>query len=92
MAYTMVRFKVADYAAWKQSFSGATAIRQANGARGSMAFQGVNDPQEVVLLIDWENSETGMRFAQSAEVQELQRRGGVISQSERYEPADRFDA
>jgi hypothetical protein len=92
MAYTMVRFKVADYAAWKRAFSGVTDIRQANGSRGSMAFQGVNDPQEVVLLIDWENSETGMRFAQSAEVQELQRKGGVISQSERYEPADRFDA
>jgi hypothetical protein len=92
MAYTMVRLKVADYAAWKRSFSGAMALRQANGSRGSMAFQSANDPQEVVLLIDWENSETGMRFAQSAELQDLQRQGGVISQSERYGPPDRFDA
>jgi heme-degrading monooxygenase HmoA len=92
MAYTMARFKVADYAAWKRSYDEGIAIRRANGSRSSMAFQNVNDPHEVVLLIDWENADVGKAFSQSPEVQALQRRGGVISQPELYAAPERFDA
>ncbi len=91
MAYTMARVKVADYAAWKRVFAEAAALRRANGSRGSMAFQSVNDPHEVVLLIDWENADMGWRFAQSAEVHESQRKGGVTA-FEPYKAPDRFDA
>jgi hypothetical protein len=67
------------------------ALRRANGSRSGMAFRSTNDPQEVVLLLDWENSELGRRFAQSAEVQGKLQEGGV-SYFEVYADPDHIEA
>ena len=90
MTYVGARFKVADFARWQQSFAEGAAIREANGSRGGLILRGVNDPNEVILLIDWADPEQGRRVGQSPEVQELQRRGGVISPLEPLITAEQF--
>lgn len=84
MAYTMTRFKVEDYTRWRQGFEMGTAARQEHGIRGGWIFRNVGDPHEVVLLLEWDDLEHGMRFGQSAEVQQLQQRAGVVGQPEQY--------
>ena len=91
MPYTMVRFTVQDYATWKQGFAEGAALRQANSGRGGWIFRGASDPNEVVLLMEWDDLEQGMRLSQSPEVQEMQRRGGVITRPEPYTAAERFE-
>lgn len=41
--------------------------------------------------MEWDDLEQGMRLGQSPEVQEMQRRGGVITRPEPYTAAERFE-
>lgn len=92
MPYVMGRFKVANYDRWKKGFEAGAAIRKANGARSAMAFRSAADPQEVVLIIDWEDVEIGRRTGQLPEILELQKASGVISPFEPYIEADSFES
>ncbi len=91
MAYAAIRIKAADFEGWKRNFAGMTDLRRANGSRSSMVFRNASDPQEFILIMDWENLETGRRLAQSPEVQEKQREVGV-SLYQPYIASDQFDA
>ncbi|GAC1455284.1 MAG: hypothetical protein PVSMB4_15820 [Ktedonobacterales bacterium] len=91
MPYTMVRFKVQDYATWRQGLEEGVAMRQASSGRGGWIFRGASDPNEIVLLLEWDDLAQGMRLGQSPEMQEIQRRGGVITRPELYTAAERFE-
>ena len=54
LPYVMVKLKVADYARWKPLFDADVATRQAGGSNGGHLFRSADDPNEVVLLLEWE--------------------------------------
>lgn len=54
MSYVMVKHKVTDYARWKPSFDADGATRQANGSQGGQLFRSADDPNEVVMLFEWD--------------------------------------
>lgn len=92
MTVAVARFKVADYARWKESFATGAAMRKASGSRGAQVFQSVSDPNEVILLIEWDDLSAGMRLGQSPAIQELQKQGGILTAMEPYREADRFES
>jgi hypothetical protein len=65
MAYLIVRNKVKDFQKWKQSFDAHSKARQANGSKGGLFLQNVNDPNETIFVLEWDNVENAMKFAQS---------------------------
>ncbi|HEX9036830.1 MAG TPA: antibiotic biosynthesis monooxygenase [Ktedonobacterales bacterium] len=91
MAYAAIRIKAADFEGWKRNFEGMTEVRRANGSHGGMVFRNPTDSEEFILLVDWENLETGRRLVQSPEVQEKMRAVGV-SLYQPYVASDTFDA
>lgn len=78
MPYLLIRHKVADYARWKAAFDAHSVTRQANGSRGGQLFRNASDPNELVVLLEWDVLEKARQFAQSEELRAMMRRAGVV--------------
>ena len=76
MAYLLAKATVEDFDAWKSSFDDNDSIRTEGGQRGYQAFRSVDDPNEVVVLFEW-NDEDPRAFFQSEEMRERMTDAGV---------------
>ena len=83
MMHVLVRHKVSDYNRWKDAFDSHLTTRKRAGETGFRVFHNVDDPREVVLLLDWESIEEARKFMTSDELRERhgQSRGGGSSGS-----------
>ncbi len=80
MPYLLVRQKVTDYEQWKSALDAHSLTRQANGSRGGQLFRNAANPNELVMLLEWDVLERARQFAQSEELRELMQRAGVVDQ------------
>jgi heme-degrading monooxygenase HmoA len=78
MPYLLVRHKVIDYERWKSAFDAHSLIRQANGSRGGQVFRNAADPNELVLLLEWDVLERARQFVQSEELRQVMQQAGVV--------------
>jgi len=84
MPYLLVRHKVADYAKWKLFFDQHGATRQASGSQGGRLLRNANDPNELVILFEWDDLEKARQFSQSNDLREIMQRAGVVDQPDIY--------
>jgi hypothetical protein len=77
MAYVIVRHKVVDYARWKPNFDADGADRQAGGSKGGQLFRSADDPNEVILLFEWD-LEQARQFSQSEALSAKMQVAGVL--------------
>lgn len=91
MAYILVRHKVQDYATWKPGFDDHASTREASGSKGGFVFRNTDDPNEVVVLLEWDDLEKARRFSQSDDLREKMQEVGVVDQPDVYflDEADR---
>jgi heme-degrading monooxygenase HmoA len=80
MPYVVVRIKVKDYAKWRPNFDKGAEMREANGRMSERVFRNVNNPNEVVLLFEWDDLEKVRRFSESDELKQRMREAGVEGQ------------
>jgi hypothetical protein len=87
----LVRHKVEDYAAWKLLFDEHGDTRRANGSQGGRLFRNAADPEEVLILLEWDDLDRARLFAQSDDIHETMARAGVTDQPDLWflEEADR---
>ena len=78
MPYLLVRYKVTDYEKWKSAFDAHSVTRQANGSRGGQLFRNASDPNEVIMLLEWDVLETAHQFVQSEDLREVMQQAGVV--------------
>ena len=81
------RHKVRDYAHWREVFDADTENREAAGCRGARIFHNTEDPEEVVVLFEWDSLERARRRIESARLKEKFEEAGVsggIGQTEFY--------
>lgn len=78
MPYLLIRHRVRDYEQWKSAFDAHSLTRQANGSRGGQLFHNASDPNELIVLLEWDVLERARQFAQSEELREVMRRSGVV--------------
>ncbi len=77
MSYVIVKHKVADYARWKPIFDADGANRQAVGSKGGQLFRSADDPNDVVMLFEWD-LEKARQFSQcDALTAKMQEVGGL---------------
>lgn len=81
MSYVMVTHKVADYARWKPIFDADAANRQAGGSKGGQLFRSADDPDEVVILFEWD-LEQARQYSQREEVRAKMQAAGVLDPPE----------
>jgi heme-degrading monooxygenase HmoA len=84
MPYALVRHKVEDYARWKPIFVEDAANRQASGSMGGYLFRNADDPNELVILFEWDDLEKVRRFGQSDELRQKMQQAGVADRPDFY--------
>jgi heme-degrading monooxygenase HmoA len=82
--YLLVRANVDDYESWKPGFDEHAATREENGSKGGRLFRSADDPNEVVIILEWNGLEEARRFAQSEDLREAMQRHGVVGQPDIY--------
>jgi len=84
MPYLLVRHRVENFETWKPIFDEHGATRGEHGGKGGYLFRSAEDPNEIVLLLEWEDLEKARRFAQSEDLREAMQRAGVADRPDIY--------
>jgi heme-degrading monooxygenase HmoA len=84
MAQLFIRHKVKDYAKWKSLFDEHGAKRKAAGSKGGRLFHSEKDPNEVVILFEWQDLGKAHQFAESEDLRKTMERAGVVGKPELY--------
>jgi hypothetical protein len=84
MPWILVRHKVQDYAKFKPVFDEHGAARKAIGSKGGYLFRNIDDPNEVVILIDGVDLQKAREFVQSGDLRESMEKAGVADQPDMY--------
>jgi heme-degrading monooxygenase HmoA len=59
---TTRKLQPGDYENWKARFEEGAAARRNAGCRGVRRFRSVDDPNEVIVVMDWDNHENARNF------------------------------
>lgn len=54
-----------DFLDWKKRFEAGAAARKDAGCRGVRRFRNVEDPDEVIVIFDWDDHDKARRFIDS---------------------------
>ena len=79
MIYLLVHHEVADYPAWKAVFDSSLDWRTKHGERNCRIFRGVQNPNELTLMFEWESFEKAQGFIASDELKTRMAKAGVKS-------------
>ena len=84
MPYILVRAKFEDYAKWKPVFDEHGATRKASGSKGGYVFRNADDPNELVVLLEWDDLAKARQFAQSDDLRAAMQRAGLTDRPDVY--------
>ena len=84
MPYALIRHKVEDFERWNLVFDEDAPTREASGSKGGYLFRNADDPNEVVILFEWDDLESVRRYGQTDELREKMQRAGVSDQPAFY--------
>ncbi len=76
MPYMMGRVTVEDYAKFREVFDGREEMRKSAGALSSKVFQSVDDPNEVIIEVEFPTVDAAKAFQSSQALREAQERAG----------------
>ena len=65
MAYFFGRISLEDYAKFREIFDSKEDMRQAAGAKQSTVYQSVDDPNEIVVQIEFPTADAAKAFSTS---------------------------
>lgn len=84
MANFIVRHKVEDYGKWKPVFDAHAATRKAAGCKGGRLFRNSDNPNEIIVVWDWDSVENAKKFAGSVDLRETMMKAGVADHPDLY--------
>lgn len=82
MVYLLIKHKVKDYSKWKPGFDEYGSTRKEKGSKGGMLLRISEDPNDVVVLLEWDNIENARRFTQSEGLKNKMEELGVIGKTD----------
>ncbi len=77
MATVLVRHRVDDYAKWKAVLDETKQWAKSNGVRSQRILRNSADPNEVVVVNEFDDMNTAQKFALSDELKQVMQRAGV---------------
>ena len=78
MPYVLSQISVEDYDKWKPVFDEFGATRQAAGSKGGFVLRDADDPNQITVLLEWDNLGNAHTYADSDELREAMQRAGVV--------------
>ena len=77
MPVAIIRHKVKDYAKWREGFEAHDARREA-GLGDGRVLQHTNDPNDVTIILEFDDEEKFRAFVQSEELRKTTEELGVL--------------
>jgi heme-degrading monooxygenase HmoA len=77
MATVLVRHKVNDYAKWKTVLDETKPMAKSSGVRSQRVLRNFANPNEVVVVNEFDDMNAAQKFAQSDELKKAMERAGV---------------
>jgi uncharacterized protein (DUF1330 family) len=78
MTVVSVRHTVADYASWKAVYDGNGASRKEHGATHDQVLQSVDNPNELLVLIEFGSLAEAQSFTSDPALKEAMAAAGVV--------------
>lgn len=78
MIHVLVSHTVESYDRWKPHFDDHASTRGEHGERGYHLFRGTRNPNEVVVLFEWDSEEHAREFIDSSDLRRVMREAGVV--------------
>jgi heme-degrading monooxygenase HmoA len=71
---------VRDYDTWKSVFDEHAEIRRRHGATGHYLYRGLEDPNEITIVLHFPSRTEAEAFAADPSLKDAMERGGVIGE------------
>lgn len=86
MPFVLGRFKVGNYDNWYSGFSSpeGVSMRKEAGAKSYRIFQAEDDPNHVVILLEWDSLDNARKYFQSEKLKEAQKDSGILGPPEMF--------
>ena len=84
MTYLHVEHKVRDYKAWKSVFDNFIDTRRAKGEKSFQIMHPDDDPNDLVILFEWDNAKNAHDFMKSQELKQAMHEAGVTGEPKAY--------
>ena len=78
MGYLLVHKKVKEYNTGKPVVDEHASMRGSAGSKGGWVMQSLDDPNEVTIILEWDDMDKARAFAQSQDLREVMEKAGVI--------------
>jgi len=82
MNYLAIHFRVEDFSRWRSMFDQGHALRKNSGSKGARILRSADDPNGLMVIMEWDSLDRARQFAQSAELREAMQKAGVIGRPE----------
>lgn len=80
MPYLLIDHTVADYEEWKPIFDDHGTTRDEKGCQGGELFHKEDEPNEIVILFEWDSLANAHEFAASDDLRETMKQAGVVGE------------
>lgn len=90
MIQVLIHHEVADYQKWRAAFDAALDFRHAGGERSCRVFRKPGDPNDLTLLLEWEDLASAHSYMDSAELRDKMSQAGVVSPPEVHYLAEMY--
>lgn len=80
MPAVLIRHRVADFTIWKAVYDEFDFMRRAHGCQGWQLFRSDDEPDEMLILLTWDDLDRARLFAQSDDLREAMTRAGVADE------------
>lgn len=70
MAYVLIEHRVGDFEIFRKVYADDAERRERLGSKAGVVFRVADDPDKVVVLIEWETVECARDFAGSLELEQ----------------------
>ncbi len=84
MSYMLVRHKVGDFDKWKPLYDEHATVRRDSGSKGAHLFRNYDNPNEILILFEWESLEKARKFAESENLRQKMQEAGVLGKPDIY--------
>ena len=84
MPYLLVRHTVKDYEKWKPFFDEHQPTRQKSGSKGGHIYRNSQNPNELIIIFEWDTLDNARKFAESSDLQKQMEKAGVIGKPDVY--------
>lgn len=82
MNYVLVIHKIEDYDKWRTIYDENMTNRSDNGSKGAHVFRNDDNPNEIVILLEWDNLNNARKFYESSDLREKMQKAGVMGKPE----------